>query len=339
MTGKPRIVLYGAGGHTGRFVAAEIARRGWTPLLAGRDMAKLKPVAVRHGAEARQVEVVNATGLDRLLAGADAVINCAGPFGDTAPPLIEAALRAGIAYLDVTAEPLVTMEVFASYADAAREAGVVVAPAFGFFGALGDLLATAAMGDWHSAERIDLALALDEWKPTRGSRLAGVRRAGRRVVFADRRLEIHDGTQAAPEGEWTFPAPFGEQPVLGEFSTVDVVTIARHLDVDAISTWINLAPLADLRDPATPEPDAGDASGRSAQQFIFEAVVRRGGEQRHAWAAGRDIYWVTAPLVVEAAGRILDGRARTSGMAPAGELFDAGDFLSAMAPRFISKIG
>src|SRR3546814_20508801 len=67
-----------------------------------------------------------------------------------------------------------------------------------------------------------LALALDEWKPTRGSRLAGVRRAGRRVVFADRRLEIHDGTQAAPEGQWTFPAPFGEQPVLGEFSTVDV---------------------------------------------------------------------------------------------------------------------
>src|SRR3546814_7835073 len=89
MLGKPRVVLYGAAGHTGRFVAAEIARRGWTPLLTGRDMAKLKPVADRHGAEARQVEVMDAAGLDRLLVGADAVINCAGPFGDTAPPLIE----------------------------------------------------------------------------------------------------------------------------------------------------------------------------------------------------------------------------------------------------------
>src|SRR3546814_5933767 len=95
-------------------------------------MVKLKPVADRHGAEARQVGVMDAAGLDRLLVGADAVINCAGPFGDTAPPLIEATLQAGIAYLDVTAEPLVTMEVFASYADAARAAGVVVAPAFGF---------------------------------------------------------------------------------------------------------------------------------------------------------------------------------------------------------------
>src|SRR3546814_14033663 len=116
-------------------------------------MAKLKPVADRHGAEARQVEVMDAAGLDRLLVGADAVINCAGPFGDTAPPLIEATLQAGIAYLDVTAEPLVTMEVLASYADAARAAGVVAAPAFGFFVALGALLDTAAKGERQTPER------------------------------------------------------------------------------------------------------------------------------------------------------------------------------------------
>src|SRR3546814_11217215 len=109
----------------------------------------------------------------------DAVINCSGPFGDTAPPLIEATLQAGIAYLDVTAEPLVTMEVFASYADAARAAGVVVAPAFGFFCSLGDLPASAAAGDWHSAERIDHARATYELKPPRDRPLAGVRPAGR----------------------------------------------------------------------------------------------------------------------------------------------------------------
>ena len=336
---KPRIALCGAAGHTGRFVAAEIAGRGWAPLLGGRDKAKLDPLADRFGAEARQIEVTDTAGLDGFLAGADAVINCAGPFGDTTPPLIEAALRAGIPYLDVTGEPLVTMEVLASYADAADEAGIVVAPAFGFFGALGDLLATAAMGDWPGADRIDIAVALDQWKPTRGSLLAGARRAGRRVVLADRRLEVRDPTSALPEGEWTFPAPFGHQPVLGEFSTVDVVTIARHLDVECISTWINLAPLADLRDPEMPTPDTTDESGRSAQQFALEVVVHRGAEQRRASAAGRDIYWVTAPLVVEATARILDGRTRARGMASAGELFAPADFLAAMAPHFTAKIG
>src|SRR3546814_18809110 len=98
----------------------------------------------------------------------DAVINCSGPFGDTAPPLIEATLQAGIAYLDVTAEPLVTMEVFASYADAARAAGVVVAPAFGSFGSPGALLETAPIGAWHGAGRIYLAPPRATWKPQRG---------------------------------------------------------------------------------------------------------------------------------------------------------------------------
>src|SRR3546814_11121005 len=105
------------------------------------------------------------------------------------------------------------MEVFASYVDAARAAGVVVAPAFGFFGALGDLLATAAMGDWHSAERIDIPLALDEWQPTRGSRLAGVRRAGRRVLCSARRLKIPELTQEPPAGQWHIPQPSWDHAV------------------------------------------------------------------------------------------------------------------------------
>ena len=42
--------------------------------------------------------------LDRAISGAAAVINCAGPFMDTAAPLIEAAIRGRIHYLDVTAE-------------------------------------------------------------------------------------------------------------------------------------------------------------------------------------------------------------------------------------------
>src|SRR3546814_13835331 len=112
MLGKPRVVLYGAAGHTGRCVAAEIARSGWTPLLTGRDMAKLKPVADRHGAEARQVEVMDAAGLDRLLVRAHPVITCEGPFGDTAPHLLDAKLQAGFALLQYHQRQVVTTAVF-----------------------------------------------------------------------------------------------------------------------------------------------------------------------------------------------------------------------------------
>jgi hypothetical protein len=329
---KKRVILYGAAGHTGQFIAAEAFRRGWETVLAGRDLAKLAPVSARYGAEAIQVDATDHVSLDKLLNGADAVINAAGPFGDTAPGVIEAALRARIPYLDVTAEPFVAQHVFETYADAAREAGTIVAPAFGFFGALGDLLVSAALNGSDSADHVELAFALDRWKPTKGTRLAGERRAGRRLIRLNGRLETREPAQVAPKGSWKFEQPFGEQPTIGEFSTVDVVTISRHIDVDRISTWLNQAPLADLLDPDSSGPEAVDESGRSAQQFAIEAVVHLRSERRHARATGQDIYAVTAPIVGEAVSWIFEGRSRATGVVAAGELFDAGEFLNSLSP-------
>ena len=41
-------------------------------------------------------------------------------------------------------------------------------PAMAFFGGLGDLLATAAMGDWTEADEVHVAYGLSSWHPTRG---------------------------------------------------------------------------------------------------------------------------------------------------------------------------
>ncbi len=72
------------------------------------------------------------------MAGAAAVINCAGPFLDTATPVIEAALRAGIHYLDVAAEQAAARAAFEQFSDSARSAGVTILPAMGFYGGLAD---------------------------------------------------------------------------------------------------------------------------------------------------------------------------------------------------------
>ena len=332
-----RVILYGATGHTGRFIAAEMVRRGWSPVLAGRNIDTTAALATEHGAEAAVAQVDDSRALDNLLAGADAVINAAGPFGDTSPHLIEAAIRAGIPYFDVTAEPFVAKEMFETYAERARDAGIVVAPAFGFFGALGDLLVTAAKADWKSADRIDLAFALDRWRPTKGTRAAGARRAGRRLVLSNGRLDVRDPAQAVPRGTWHFAEPFGDQPTVGEFSTVDVVTIGRHIPVDSIHTWINEAPLADLASADGSGPEATDDSGRSAQQFLVEAVVHKGSEVRRASVSGQDIYAITAPLVCEGVDWVLSGRARATGMVSAGELFDAPAFLGSLSRHLAVK--
>ncbi|GAB7192575.1 hypothetical protein NUM3379_32840 [Kineococcus sp. NUM-3379] len=89
----------------------------------------------------------------------------------------------------------------------------------------------------------------------------------------------------------------------------------------------------DLARADTPPPEPVDALGRSDQLFVVDAVVRSGGVERRATAHGQDIYAVTAPLVVEAVQRVLDGRTRTTGVASAGAVFDAAEFLHALAPH------
>jgi len=141
------VTVFGAYGHTGRFVVSELLHRGWTPILSGRDSGKLNLLAAAHrGLDLRPASVDDPVSLDHSLAAAAAVINCAGPFATTAGPLIEAALRARIPYLDVAAEIEANVDTFEQHATRARDAGIVVVPAMAFFGGLGDLLATAAMG-------------------------------------------------------------------------------------------------------------------------------------------------------------------------------------------------
>jgi hypothetical protein len=335
MTSNQTVTVFGAYGHTGRFVVSELRKRGLTTIISGRDSDKLNVFGDTHPElEMRVASVDDPASLDQAISGAAAVINCAGPFLDTATPVIEAALRARIHYLDVTAEQPAALAAFERFAAAARNAGVVIAPAMAFYGGLGDLLATAAMGEWSAADEICIAVALDSWQPTLGTRLTGKRNTGRRFVFSNNRLEFL--ADPPPTGTWNFPSPFGTQDVVS-LPLAETITISRHLQTSEIRSYMNLAPLADLRDPETPAPTAADESGRSAQIFLMDVTARRGSEERRATARGRDIYAITAPLVVEATGRLHDGRFfKRSGVAAAGEIFDARDFLESLSSEHFS---
>src|SRR6201997_524110 len=254
------IAVFGASGHTGRFVVAQLLRRGFVPLAIGRDSAKLAESGFsQSGVPIRIASIDDPASLDRSLAGAAAVINCAGPFLETADAVAAAALRARIHYLDVTAEQGSTQATFDRFGGAAIETGVVVLPAMGFYGGFADLLATAAMGNWDSADEIRLGIALDSWRPTQGTRITGQRNTARRLVIEDGKFVPL--AQPAPQTFWDFPEPFGRQDVSGlPFSEVPV--IARHLRVARLRTYLNNTPLRDLRDSTTPPPSADDERGR-----------------------------------------------------------------------------
>lgn len=191
MMSNRAVTVFGAYGHTGRFVVAELCRRGWAPILSGRDTDKLEALGAEHPMlELRVASIEDPASLNRATDGAVAVINCAGPFLDTATPVVEAALRAHIHYLDITAEQRAVLDAFAHHGDAARSAGIAVLPGMAFYGGLADLLATAAMDGWLEADGIDIGIALDSWHPTAGTRLTGQRNHYQRLVVTNGRLAV-----------------------------------------------------------------------------------------------------------------------------------------------------
>ncbi|QDH69647.1 saccharopine dehydrogenase family protein [Marilutibacter alkalisoli] len=318
----PAVAVYGANGHTGKFVVAELRRRGIPVIAVGRDPTRL-PADV----PARAAALDDPSALERAFAGCAVVINCAGPFLDTATPVVEAALRAGCSYLDVTAEQASAQATFEAHDRPAREAGVVVIPAAGFYGGLADLLASAVAGE-AALEELTTAVALDRWWPTDGTRRTGERNRVPRVVVEDGRLVPM--AQPGESRDWSFAAS-GETLPMAELPFSEVVTISRHLPVRRLRSYLNAAALGDVRDAGTPAPTAVDAQGRSAQRFEMEVVAVDAAGTRRASARGQDIYAVSAPIVAEAAARILDPSFKRSGAFTLGEAFDARDFLHALA--------
>jgi hypothetical protein len=322
------IAIFGASGHTARFVIAEVLRRGHIPIAIGRDRGRLEAAAGVHSVEleTRIASLDSAESLDKALAGAGAVINCAGPFLDTARPLVEAALRNRVHYFDVTAEQGSALSTFELFDTPARARGIFVVPAAGFYGALGDVLATHAMNGWTQADRIDIAVGLDSWWPTRGTRRTGRRNIAPRLIFLDGNLTE---LQPSEPSSWRFAEPFGTQYVV-EVPLTETILMARHLRAHEMHNYINQAPLRDLHDPATPGPVATDERGRSNQRFVIDAIVRNGDEEHRVSAGGRDIYAITAPIVVEAVERVCHSAKVAAGAYALGQLVDASEFLQAL---------
>src|ERR1043165_9148363 len=119
-------LIYGANGYTGALIAAEAVPRGPRPTPPGRDAAEREALARELGCDVR------AFGLDDIdLAGVDLVLHCAGPFTITSAPMVDACLRAGAHYVDITGE-IPVFEAILSRDAEAKARGVTLLPGAGF---------------------------------------------------------------------------------------------------------------------------------------------------------------------------------------------------------------
>ncbi len=124
-------LIYGANGYTGELIARLAVERGFNPILGGRSLVKLEPIAKELGLIARPFSLEDKTSLEYTLKEVDFVIHCAGPFSITSKPMVEACLRLGKHYLDITGE-IAVFEAMAELNEVAKAANIMIMPGVGF---------------------------------------------------------------------------------------------------------------------------------------------------------------------------------------------------------------
>ncbi len=168
------VLLYGANGFTGTLIAHLAVQRGLRPILAGRNAAQLAALAAALKLPYQVCGLEDASALDRALHAVDVVLHCAGPFLHTWRPMVEACLRTGTHYLDLTGE----LPVYAALAarDAhAKAAGVMLLPGVGFDVVPTDCLAAHLKRRLPSATHLTLAFwQAGPARPSRGTATTAV---------------------------------------------------------------------------------------------------------------------------------------------------------------------
>ena len=152
------ILIYGANGYTGRLIAKMAAGYGIHPILCGRTLSAIKPVADELGLPCRIVDLDDNEELKKVLADVKLVLHCAGPFSHTAKQMVEACLDAGVHYLDINGD-IAVFEMLKSYDRVAKEKNMMIMPGVGFDVVPTDCIALGLKNKLPAATHLKLAFA------------------------------------------------------------------------------------------------------------------------------------------------------------------------------------
>ncbi len=149
-------LIYGANGYTGELITRYAAERGLKPILAGRNEAKIPEIAAKYDFDHRVFSLDDTAKVDAALQEVDMVLHCAGPFSITSRPMVEACIRNGKHYTDITGE-ISVFETCAAFDKKAAAAGVMIMPGVGFDVVPSDCLAKHLKDRLPTATHLSLA--------------------------------------------------------------------------------------------------------------------------------------------------------------------------------------
>jgi short subunit dehydrogenase-like uncharacterized protein len=293
-------MIYGANGYTGELVAEAAAARGARPILAGRREEAVRPLAEKLGCPH---EVFDLDGdVAAKLDGVTLVLHCAGPFSRTSKPVVDACLKRGVHYLDITGE-IAVFEACHARSDEARRAGSILVPGVGFDVVPSDCLAASLAARLPGATLLQLAFTMlgEPSAGTAKTMLEGLPKGG-----AIRK----DGVITRVPTAWkTMTVRFHDR----ERSTVtipwgDVSTAFHSTGIPNIETYVAL-PTRMIRGMKLASAFRGLLALGPVQRMAARMVERRvKGPDAEARAAGKSELW---GRVSDPSGREVEGTLTT----------------------------
>jgi short subunit dehydrogenase-like uncharacterized protein len=321
----PDVLLFGATGYTGKLTARALSDRGVSFVVAGRDRARLEGILNDSGASGMSVAPADADALQDVIedmGGFKVLLTCVGPFHRLGHAAAEAAVRAGINYVDSTGEQFFIGDLIDDYDARAREKGIAMAPAMAFDEVPADVAATLATEDMESPELVlTYALPSQGSVGTAKSALDIISRAGPWIIDGEQVL-----ISAGEHERWApMPAPLGPRRAVS-FPFGEGRLAPLHLDLGNFQTYITVGGVQRIGLKALPALRAalGTSLGRSLLEGAIGFVARppepgrettpwtilaeaRSGDKRRSVAlSGNDVYGLSARLLATAASRMCE---------------------------------
>ncbi len=336
-------MIYGANGYTGELIAEAAVKAGERPVLAGRRAEAIAPIASRLGLEHVVFSLDDPAAIDNALKEVSAVLLTAGPFSRTSRPMVEACLRTGTHYLDITGEISVFEDCLQRDA-AAKQAGSVIMPGVGFDVVPSDCLAASLAAALPDADSLELAFrgvgspsqgtakTMLETMPSGGA----VRENGaiRQVPWAYKRRSVpfRDKTRTATT------IPWGD--VSSAYYSTAVPNIAVYMAMPShVITGMKiarpLAPLLALKpvqkllrnriEAGAPGPDENQRQRAKSQ--LWGQVSARDGRSVTGTLVTPEGYQLTIATALESAKRVARGDVKPGAYTPS----------MAFGPRYITE--
>ncbi len=201
------IVLLGATGFAGGHAAARLAAAapdGMKWAVAGRRPGALRSIAEMHGCGVLSADVKDAASMTALARATRVVLTTAGPFMELGGPVVDACVREGTHYADLTGEVPFMRGLIDRYHTRAQAEGTAILPASGFDSIPAEVATLTAMEE---AQRRGVRLeSLRTVYRLRGglnggtlASAIGIFEEGNLRLLADPYSLVPDATATAPE--------------------------------------------------------------------------------------------------------------------------------------------